>query len=127
MISRKTIGEGAETLLKQLSRKNTMIEGMKFDGDKLRFDLIPPEVDEALATILTFGADKYGDRNWELGMDWGRSYGAMCRHLNAWRKGEKLDPESGKPHLWHALTCLSFLVTYEQRNSGRDNITHESD
>ncbi len=100
-------------------------EGVKFDKDKLRFDLTPPEVEEALATILTFGANKYGDRNWEKGMDWGRLYAAMKRHLNAWRKGEKLDPESGCPHLWHAFTCLSFLVTYETRGAGKDNITHE--
>ena len=100
-----------------------MSEGKKFDGDKLRFDLIPPEVEEAFATILTFGATKYGDRNWELGMKWSRCIGALRRHINAWQQGEKLDPESGKSHLWHALACLSFLVTYEIRDVGENDIT----
>ena len=104
-------------------RNGSMNTGTKFDEDKLRFDLIPPEVEEALATILTYGAAKYNDRNWELGMNWGRLYGALRRHLHAWKKGEKLDEESKLPHLWHALTCLTFLVTYEMRGSGKDDIT----
>ncbi len=36
-----------------------MTEGRKDDTDKVRMDLIPPEVPFALATILTFGARKY--------------------------------------------------------------------
>ncbi len=97
--------------------------GLKFDKDKIRFELIPPEVEKAFATILTYGAKKYGDRNWELGIDWSRVYGAMQRHLHDWKMGEKIDKESGHPHLWHALACLSFLVTYEMRNVGYDNLT----
>jgi len=34
-------------------------EGKKFDGDKPRMDLIPPEAMFALAEILTYGARKY--------------------------------------------------------------------
>ena len=101
-------------------------EGVKFDGDKLMFELIPPEAQVALATILTFGAKKYDDRNWELGMKWSRVYGALQRHLNAWASGEKFDPESGKPHLWHALCCLNFLVTYEIREVGENDLTDRS-
>lgn len=92
--------------------------GTKHDEGKLRFDLIPPEVELALGEILTYGAKKYEDRNWEKGIAYGRIYGALRRHLLAWLRGEKLDAESGKPHLWHALCCLSFLVTYEERGMG---------
>lgn len=90
-------------------------EGTKHDVGKLRLDLIPPEVEGALGEILTYGAKKYEDRNWEKGIKYSRIYGALRRHLLAWLAGEKLDGESGKPHLWHALTCLAFLVTYEER------------
>ena len=58
-------------------------EGKKFDVDKARYDLIPPEIEEAIAQVLSFGASKYGSRNWELGMDWGRPDAAMRRHNRA--------------------------------------------
>ena len=59
-------------------------EGQKFDREKTRYDLLPPELLEGTAQILTFGANKYGDRNWELGMSWGRPFGALMRHMWAW-------------------------------------------
>jgi len=96
-------------------------EGIKFDQEKVRYDLLPPELLEGIAQILTFGASKYGDRNWELGMEWMRVFGALQRHLWAWRRGENLDPETGKSHLWHAGCCIAFLITYEARTVGKDN------
>ena len=88
-------------------------EGKKFDGDKLRLDLIPTILLRGVAWILTFGAKKYGDRNWEQGILYHRLWGAMLRHLMAWYDGEELDPESHKPHLWHAACNLSFLMHFE--------------
>lgn len=96
------------------------VEGVKFDGGKVRMDLLPPEMLYAIADILTFGAQKYDDRNWEKGMDWGRVYGALQRHLNAWWGGQEYDEETGRSHLWHAGCCIAFLITYEARNIGED-------
>lgn len=95
--------------------------GKKFDAGKPRIELIAPEMLTGTADILTFGAEKYGARNWEKGMSWSRVFGALMRHMWAWWAGEKLDPETGKPHLWHASCCLMFLIAYEQRNSGTDD------
>jgi hypothetical protein len=95
-------------------------EGVKYDKDKLRLDLIPPEAIIAIGSVLTFGAKKYNPRNWEKGMDWGRVYAALQRHLTAWQAGETNDEESGMPHLWHAACCIVFLLTYEQRGIGED-------
>ena len=97
------------------------IEGVKHDGGKLRMELIPPELLEETARVLTFGAEKYADRNWELGMKWSRPFGAMMRHMWAWWKGEKSDPETGYSHLSHAACCLAFLIAYEARGSGMDD------
>ena len=94
---------------------------MKKDGGKARMDLLPPEFLEATATILTFGAKKYEDRGWEKGMEWGRVYASLLRHLNAWWSGEDKDEETGHSHLWHASCCIAFLVTYEERKIGEDN------
>ena len=108
-----------------------MSEGTKFDGGKVRMDLLPPEFLFGTATILTFGANKYADRNWELGMDWSRTFGALMRHMWCWWAGKgpttksflfgSTDEETGHSHLWHAACCLAFLVTYEERNVGKDD------
>lgn len=97
------------------------MEGRKDDQGKIRMELIPPELMIAVGDILTSGAIKYADRNWEHGMDWSRVYGAMLRHQNAWWGGEDTDPESGRSHLWHVACCAAFLLTYEMRGVGRDD------
>lgn len=95
--------------------------GTKHDGGKPRFDLLPAEALEAVAKVLTFGAAKYGDRNWERGIERGRLFAAVQRHLWASWGGEADDPESGMPHLWHALTGLSMLVALDQRREKADS------
>ena len=107
------------------------MEGKKDDGEKVRYDLLPPEFLEATATTLTFGASKYEERNWEAGMKWGRCFGALMRHMWAWWGGKgpttksfmfsDFDMETGKSHLWHASCCLAFLITYEERGIGEDD------
>jgi len=101
----------------------TLAVGTKKDDGKPRMDLIPPEALMALGEVLGFGAQKYAARNWEKGMAWGRLYGAAMRHLTAWSAGEDEDPESGMPHLWHAMTNLSFLIAFEVRGDGTDDRT----
>lgn len=96
-------------------------EGRKDDQAKVRIDLMPPEAVEAISAVLTFGARKYGDRNWENGMAWGRVFGALMRHMWAWWRGEKSDPETGMSHLWHAGCCIAFLIAYEARGAGTDD------
>lgn len=107
-------------------RSTTVAEGgVKFDSDKNRLELIPPEAILAMGEILTYGAVKYEDRNWERGVHWSRPFGAAMRHLWAWWGGRgpttksflmgSLDMETGRSHLWHAITCLAFLVAYEER------------
>lgn len=106
-------------------------EGLKYDGGKVRLELLPPELLYGVATILTFGAEKYADRNWELGMKWSRVFGAAMRHAWAWWAGKgpttknfafgELDDETGHSHLWHLGCCVAFLITYEERGVGEDD------
>jgi len=96
-------------------------EGRKDDGGKPPHHLIAPEMPEAMAAVLDFGAKKYAPRNWEKGMDWSRPFSALMRHMWAWWRGESADPETGMSHLWHAACCIMFLVAYEERKIGRDD------
>lgn len=88
--------------------------GTKYDQGKLRWDLMPPEIEEVVK-VLTYGASKYDDRNWEKGINYGRLIAATLRHLWAWIRGERNDPETGLHHLAHANCDILFLLTYEQR------------
>lgn len=99
----------------------SVIEGIKNDKEKPRLDLIPPEAIQALGKVLEFGSRKYTDRNWEKGMDFGRVFAALQRHLWSWWSGESVDPESGYSHLWHAFAGIAFLLTYEARKIGHDD------
>jgi len=121
-----------EAIAMMTEAKRTVASGgRKDDADKDRIELIPPEVIFALSRVLTFGAKKYDDRNWEKGMKWGRVFGAVMRHLWAWWGGRgptsksflfgDLDAETKFSHLWHALCCVSFLVAYEERGVGEDD------
>ena len=96
-------------------------EGVKFDQGKRRVDLVPTEAINALAEVLTAGAVKYGEHNWRHGMDWSRVYGAAQRHMLAFWGGDDIDDESGMPHLWHALTNMAFLVSYQALSVGKDD------
>jgi hypothetical protein len=94
---------------------------LKFDKGKLRMELIDPVVPQALASILTFGANKYGAWNWSKGFEWSRVYGALQRHLTDWYNGEDNDPETGESHLHSALCNLAFLISHETRKLGSDD------
>jgi hypothetical protein len=92
--------------------------GKTYDAGKLRFDLIPPEWERVLAEVMTMGAKKYEDHNWEKGLSWSRRYGSVRRHLNAFWAGEDFDKESGLQHLAHAawgcLALLTFMKTHPE-------------
>lgn len=95
--------------------------GMKFDIDKPRMDLLPMDALEGAAQVLSYGAKKYADRNWEKGMTWGRLCGALLRHLGAWMQGKDFDEESKLHHLDHALCCALMLRALVIRNIGTDS------
>lgn len=94
--------------------------GHKDDTGKVRMELLPPEMLWETAKVLTFGAKKYADRNYEHGMDWGRVFGALQRHLWAWWGGEDRDAETGYLHLSHASCCVAMLLVYVVRGIGKD-------
>jgi len=92
------------------------MKGIKYDGEKLRYDLMPCGPLAAIVRVLTFGAQKYEDDNWKSVPEARRRYMAACfRHLEAWRGGETYDPETGENHLAHAACCLVFLIWFDQK------------
>lgn len=85
--------------------------GLKFDSDKTRWDLVPIELWEYTAKIYTYGAAKYAPNNWKsLEPFDDRYYAALMRHLCEWRKGNKIDEESGFLHIGHAAWNANALL-----------------
>lgn len=117
------IGTPREVFTQEVKRSETVWpeEGRKDDGGKAPYHLLAPELLEATAQVLKFGAEKYSERNWEKGMNWSRPFSAMMRHMWAWWRGEHADPETGMSHLWHAACCVMFLIAYEARTTGKDD------
>ena len=94
----------------------------KNDSGKLPLDLLPFDVLESAAVVLQHGATKYSARNWEKGFAWSRLFAAVLRHLFAWGRGQRIDPEWGLSHLDHALVSLMFLRAHELRKLGDDDL-----
>ena len=94
---------------------------LRYDAGKSRYDLIPPEALDAIATLYTYGANKYAERNWEKGMSWSRCFGSLMRHAWAFWRGENVDPESGLHHMTHAAWNCIALFTYSVKAIGTDD------
>ena len=85
----------------------------KADAGKPRPTLVPVSLIEAVASIREYGVAKYHDPdNWKK-VELQRYKDAAYRHWLAYIKGEKLDPESGLPHLHHCACNLAFLIEME--------------
>lgn len=83
---------------------------VKHDEGKPRYDLIPPFALDLVAQVMTYGATKYGERNWEKGLKPERLFAALMRHSWAWMRGETIDPETNLPHLAHAAASVMMLI-----------------
>jgi hypothetical protein len=103
------------------SGQEQLIGGVKHDESKRRMDLIPSSLGAAVARVLEFGANKYGDNNWRRGLKWGRIYAALQRHLADFWDGNDLDSESGLPHLYHAACNIAFLIEFYETRKDLDD------
>ena len=91
-----------------------MPEGIKYDGQKARWSLLPWREVKEVVEVLTLGSIKYADDNWKyVKPQPDRYFSAGMRHLTAWYSGEKKDPETGKSHLAHAICCFLFLMWFD--------------
>ena len=80
-------------------------------SDKMPLHLWPETATVLGCLGLLEGALKYGRSNWRAVGVRATIYVDACRrHLNAYFEGEDLDPDSGLPHLSHALACLAIIV-----------------
>ncbi len=89
-----------------------MKKGEHKDAGKIRVDLFPVAGFMATSQALEFGTSKYGDYNWQQGIEYRRIYASTIRHMMAWYGGQDLDPESGLSHVAHASCNIQMLLHY---------------
>ena len=78
---------------------------------KTPLGLIPSYAMAETAWVHKLGAEKYGPFNWrKTGVCASTYVNAILRHLNAWRDGETVDPESGISHLAHVACSCNILL-----------------
>lgn len=83
-------------------------------SDKLPLHLWPMSATALGSLALLDGALKYGRGNFRaIGVRASIYYDAALRHLIKWFEGEERDPDSGLPHLSHALACIAILIEAE--------------
>jgi hypothetical protein len=91
-------------------------------SNKIPMHLFPETARVYGALGLLDGMLKYGRANWrEIGVRASIYYDAACRHLDAWFEGEELDPDSGLPHLCHAIACLAIIIDAKEAGKLKDD------
>jgi hypothetical protein len=101
-----------------MSERVELAPGQKHDQGKIPYHLVQWPIVEGIATVLAFGAAKYAPNSWQRVTSARERYFAACiRHVLAWWGGERLDRESGLPHLHHAACNLMFLDHFDRAPS----------
>ena len=89
----------------------------KADSGKPRPTLVPVSLNRAVTAVREYGTAKYHDpENWRK-VEPQRYRDALYRHWLAYLDGEKVDKESGLPHLWHLACNAAFLIEMEEKNA----------
>lgn len=107
--------KAAGTTLNAEQQAAASLVGRKFDAGKLDYTLVPFDAMDEIVKVLDFGAKKYDRDNWRHVANADQRYQAAAfRHLTAYAKGERTDPETGLSHLAHIGCCILFLLSLEK-------------
>ena len=96
--------------------------GIKHDQNKLPLELLDATALEGLTAVLSFGAKKYAANNWRGGISYSRLMASLLRHAFAILRGERIDSESGLPHIDHLGCCWMFLSNMMKTRPDLDDL-----
>ena len=90
----------------------------KQDNGKPIYTHVPVGVIKAVEKVRAYGNKKYkSPDNWKQ-VESQRYWNATVRHvIGAWDDYTAIDPESGLPHIYHALCNLAFLAERMEQDS----------
>jgi hypothetical protein len=117
----KSSAEEAAEFLKKPEEKPTNPKDI-LGSNKIPLHLWPETATVLGSLALLDGALKYGRSNFRvIGVRASIYVDAARRHLAKWFEGQDDDPDSGLPHLAHALACLAILVDAEEAGNINDD------
>jgi hypothetical protein len=103
----------------------TPSKGVKHDGNKIRWTLLPWDALEEVVRVLEYGTRKYSEGNWRhVTRAKTRYTNAALRHMVAWMNGEVHDSETGFHHLAHSVANLLFVLHFETKRSSKKKSPH---
>lgn len=86
-------------------------KALRFNVNKCKLGMIPLDCHKWEADGFAYGAEKYSQHNWRLGLPIMDQANSLFRHLNAFlNESEDIDPESGVHHLGLAQCNLAMMV-----------------
>ena len=119
-----------ETIMKNQDENEDNLTGkgdaIRYNKGKLKYDLVHPQAHADMVDVLTYGATKYSDRNWEKGFSWTSVIASAKRHLAAIEAGEDYDTDpncqgckdgnctnhSGRLHVANLACNVHFLNAF---------------
>lgn len=100
-------------------------KGLRFNEGKPRWGLVPQSSLIPMVRVLEFGANKYGNKNWQKGLPVMEICESLKRHLDAFMEGEDNDKESGISHIGHIQCNAMFLQWMVENKPQLDNRKNE--
>lgn len=83
----------------------------RYNQGKPPMELLDRYALEQLALVMDFGRRKYSKHNWRKGLPHSEILACGIRHLLAALESEDNDPDSGLPHVAHAMAnCMMYLA-----------------
>ena len=116
--------EEKKTWVKDIGAKTGIGNGLRFNGGKLRYDLIHPKALDDMVKVLTYGAEKYtvlddggniindGANNWRNGLSWKSVLASLKRHIAAFELADDFDTDTKMYHIAHAAANVHFLNAF---------------
>lgn len=84
----------------------------RYNINKIKYSLVPHLAHKEMAAVFTFGAKKYSANNWRKGLPFSTCLDSLQRHIESFKNGEDIDPESGLLHLGHMMCNVAFLIEF---------------
>jgi hypothetical protein len=115
----KSVSKVKETYNEKVGDKSIKTE-LKWDDEKLRWDLLDFALLEPIIYRYTVGAQKYEPNSWKnLANGKERYFSACMRHLSCMRQGEQADPDPRfakyPSHCAAAIWNLLAVLYFEQQ------------
>ena len=85
---------------------------------KLRYDLIPADALKEVARVLALGEEKHKGNNFrDVHLEHNQHIASAFRHGEAYRGGERVDPEMGTHHLAHRIVRDLYQLQIDMEES----------